>query len=248
MIKFFRNIRQTLIMENKTSKYLKYAIGEIILVVIGILIALSINTWNQNRINEKVKKELIENLNGEFEKNKVIIENYKKIGVNSMNSLKLMMKLVGESRETIYNQNLDSIFYHSFPALELSFSENTLRNIMQNEQLSLFKNDELQDLMNQWKTLSDIRANRIEKLENWSNYHYLKFLTSNISFKEMDIYGNYDWTGKSKVKPDYYPLFQKIEFENYIENTLWYRQNVLDRIEETDVLIDKIILATKLKN
>lgn len=49
MIKFFRRIRQNLILENKTSKYLKYAIGEIILVVIGILIALSINNWNEER-------------------------------------------------------------------------------------------------------------------------------------------------------------------------------------------------------
>ena len=49
MIKFFRHIRQNLIMENKTSKYLKYAIGEIILVVIGILIALQINNWNEGR-------------------------------------------------------------------------------------------------------------------------------------------------------------------------------------------------------
>ena len=51
MIKFFRKIRQKLFSENKFSKYLIYAIGEIILVVIGILIALSINTWNQNRLN-----------------------------------------------------------------------------------------------------------------------------------------------------------------------------------------------------
>lgn len=49
MIKFFRHIRQTLIMENKTGKYLKYAIGEIVLVVIGILIALQINNWNELR-------------------------------------------------------------------------------------------------------------------------------------------------------------------------------------------------------
>ena len=52
MIKFFRKIRQNLIIENKTGKYFKYAIGEIFLVVIGILIALQINNWN-----EKVKKE-----------------------------------------------------------------------------------------------------------------------------------------------------------------------------------------------
>lgn len=63
MIKFFRHIRQNVIMENKTSKYFKYAIGEIVLVVIGILIALQINTWNEGRkarANEvKVVKGLI---------------------------------------------------------------------------------------------------------------------------------------------------------------------------------------------
>jgi hypothetical protein len=47
MIKFFRKIRYDLMEKNKTGKYLKYAIGEIILVVIGILIALSINNWNE---------------------------------------------------------------------------------------------------------------------------------------------------------------------------------------------------------
>jgi hypothetical protein len=49
MIKFFRKIRQQLLIENKFSKYLLYAIGEIVLVVIGILIALSINNWNEKR-------------------------------------------------------------------------------------------------------------------------------------------------------------------------------------------------------
>ncbi|GAA4977722.1 DUF6090 family protein [Algibacter aquimarinus] len=53
MIKFFRKIRQDLLSKGKTGKYLKYAIGEIILVVIGILLALQINTWNENRIDSK---------------------------------------------------------------------------------------------------------------------------------------------------------------------------------------------------
>ena len=51
MIKFFRHIRKSLLMENKTSKYFKYAIGEIILVVIGIIIALQVNNWNESRKN-----------------------------------------------------------------------------------------------------------------------------------------------------------------------------------------------------
>ena len=57
MIKFFRKIRQKLLIENKVGKYLLYAIGEIVLVVIGILIALSINNWNESRIQQK--KEIV---------------------------------------------------------------------------------------------------------------------------------------------------------------------------------------------
>lgn len=62
MIKFFRKIRQNILAENKLSKYLLYAIGEIILVVIGILIALQVNTWNENRKFKKNEKELLENM------------------------------------------------------------------------------------------------------------------------------------------------------------------------------------------
>ena len=64
MIKLFRHIRKSMITENKTTKYFKYAIGEIVLVVIGILIALQINNWNQNRLlkNDEVifVKQLLE--------------------------------------------------------------------------------------------------------------------------------------------------------------------------------------------
>tara|TARA_R110001583_G_C5522823_1_gene397769 strand:- start:52 stop:798 length:747 start_codon:yes stop_codon:yes gene_type:complete len=69
MIKFFRKIRQNLLSEGKTGKYFKYAIGEIILVVIGILIALQINNWNESRKLENKKQELIINLISDFESN-----------------------------------------------------------------------------------------------------------------------------------------------------------------------------------
>jgi len=59
MIKFFRKIRQRLLSENKFSKYLLYAIGEIILVVIGILIALQINNWNIEQKEEQFELELL---------------------------------------------------------------------------------------------------------------------------------------------------------------------------------------------
>jgi len=62
MLKLFRNIRKNLIQEGKTTNYLKYAIGEIVLVVIGILIALQINNWNISKAEKKVEKEFITSL------------------------------------------------------------------------------------------------------------------------------------------------------------------------------------------
>lgn len=71
MIKLFRNIRKNLINEGKTTKYFKYAIGEIVLVVIGILIALQINTWNQNKENRKQEVQILNQLFIEYTNNLV---------------------------------------------------------------------------------------------------------------------------------------------------------------------------------
>ena len=59
MIKFFRKIRYDLMKKNKAGQYLKYAIGEIVLVVIGILIALQINNWNEQKILKVQEKEAL---------------------------------------------------------------------------------------------------------------------------------------------------------------------------------------------
>lgn len=67
MIKFFRHIRQRMIKENRISKYLLYATGEIVLVVIGILIALQINNWNENRKEADQAEELFAELYAELE-------------------------------------------------------------------------------------------------------------------------------------------------------------------------------------
>ena len=66
MIKFFRHIRQRLLTENKFSKYLLYAIGEIFLVVVGILIALQINNWNELRKTHLQDLEFLNNLKVEL--------------------------------------------------------------------------------------------------------------------------------------------------------------------------------------
>ena len=80
MIKFFRKIRQNLLSEGKIGKYLKYAIGEIILVVIGILIALQINNWNEDQKKEIKKQDyymqLLDDLNSDIKSTEYTIEEF----------------------------------------------------------------------------------------------------------------------------------------------------------------------------
>jgi len=74
MIKFFRKIRQNLVSENKFSKYLLYAIGEIVLVVIGILIALQINNLNEQSKKEALRKNYVNSLKKDLESDIVLLE------------------------------------------------------------------------------------------------------------------------------------------------------------------------------
>ena len=67
MLKFFRKIRQNLIGKGDAKKYLLYAIGEILLVVIGILIALQINNWNQNRLNQIKELDYLQQLQSDLQ-------------------------------------------------------------------------------------------------------------------------------------------------------------------------------------
>jgi hypothetical protein len=69
MIKFFRKIRQKMLAENKFRKYLIYAIGEIALVVIGILIAVQINNWNESRKDVQREIKMLTDLQNDIEYN-----------------------------------------------------------------------------------------------------------------------------------------------------------------------------------
>jgi len=77
MIKFFRHIRQRMLTENRFSRYFLYAVGEIVLVVIGILIALQINTWNEESKNARLEAEyycrLLEDLQQDVDQTDALI-------------------------------------------------------------------------------------------------------------------------------------------------------------------------------
>jgi hypothetical protein len=96
MIKLFRNIRQNLIMENKTSKYLKYAIGEIVLVMIGILLALQVSEWNTNRKRQQQEVQILQDIHKEFLENKEqlkLVKSYHMMAYEGTETLLNMMPI-----------------------------------------------------------------------------------------------------------------------------------------------------------
>ncbi len=84
MIKLFRNIRQNLLNEGKTSKYFKYAIGEIVLVVIGILIALQVSNWNKQNEDRKLEKRYVSELILDLQKDSIFIADTRQTSYQQM--------------------------------------------------------------------------------------------------------------------------------------------------------------------
>lgn len=76
MFKFFRNIRKKLLQKGENLKYIKYAIGEITLVVIGILIAIQINDWNRESVLLTEEKEAIKNILTDLKRDSTLLNRY----------------------------------------------------------------------------------------------------------------------------------------------------------------------------
>ena len=104
MIKFFRKIRENLLMENKTGKYFKYAIGEIVLVVIGILIALQINNWNEHQKNINKGHEILADIRGNLKFNTIQFQEDIKITKDVISSIDIVLNNIAITK--IYNDSL----------------------------------------------------------------------------------------------------------------------------------------------
>ena len=108
MIKFFRKIRYDLIEKNKTGKYLKYAIGEIILVMIGILLALQVNNWNENRKLQNEELNFLLEIRTNLKTN---YENFKADSLSNQSYLFQYEKIENYIDEDLkYDIELDSAF------------------------------------------------------------------------------------------------------------------------------------------
>ena len=95
MIRFFRNLRQNALQSGNRGKYLKYAIGEIVLVVIGILIALQINKWDENIKANNEEKAILNRLQQELSNNAEGIQNAIEKHEEIADNLSSMLPLLG---------------------------------------------------------------------------------------------------------------------------------------------------------
>ncbi|AVR45420.1 hypothetical protein C7S20_09125 [Christiangramia fulva] len=111
MIKFFRKVRRRLLGKNQFTRYIIYAIGEIILVVIGILIALQVNNWNAEQKSEKQRQSLISDLKEEIQKGHSQFNLFKRLNtiyITSDSILQLIQE--GEITEKEYRENKELLF------------------------------------------------------------------------------------------------------------------------------------------
>ena len=234
MIKFFRKIRQNMLNEGKTSKYFKYAIGEIILVVIGILLALQINNWNEERKNRIEETALLEQLHSEFKSNLAQLDG-KIIIRNSMidASLKLLNYV-----DNPLERNKDSILKHlSFTRLSPTFDP-IVNDISSSGRIQLLSNNKLKELLSIW-TSEIIQVT--EEEVSWRIYnenHYRPFI---LEFWSLRNAFNQFWKNNtmedfhlekgtvvafdlknSKRNTDILKLFDQPKFEDHLASCAAY--------------------------
>lgn len=144
MIKFFRRIRYDLMEKNKTGKYLKYALGEILLVMIGILLALQVNNWNEER-----KKSLKENyylnsikssiLLSQKELNRVIVD----AELISSCADTLFTTIAKNKTEQLEGKFLDSLLFSAGDYSLISLNDGGIQEILNTGSLDLIKDDRI---------------------------------------------------------------------------------------------------------
>ena len=164
MIKFFRQIRQQMLTENKTSKYFKYAIGEIVLVVIGILIALQINNWNENNKLEAKTQDYYRQLLEDLNKDKLFAKNIIAKFEAQREVYNDYLKKFSESKLTVkrMHKELAALNMESFA---LNFNTSTIESLQNSGEIVLIPpllRNKLIDLRRQQKkiTQDEILDNR----------------------------------------------------------------------------------------
>jgi len=185
MIKFFRRIRQKLLSENKFSKYLLYAIGEIVLVVIGILLALQINTWNEERKNQKEAHKILLQLKHEFESNNDLIDTSIEFHRRRLNAIEGFK----DGFEPTINLSADSLkALVSDLGSDWKYEpiKNISESVISSGKINLIENDSVKNAILYWGTAINKYNDFYKSQDELYNKNILPILSENYPMFEFD--------------------------------------------------------------
>ncbi len=242
MIKFFRNIRKTLIEENKTSKYLKYAIGEIVLVVIGILIALQVNNWNIDRNDRKEEVKYLENIKQDLEKDTTrlaFLINFRKERLRGDRKIiqhinGLPIDDVTELTKSVVNTVMEENFIHN---------NNTYSELSSSGNLNLISNDSIKSLLLELEMLYKINRLGIEH----ETYDYREYVSKSLNkYVDIDqlfpVYKGQKTIGEQKISNnDFNALLESKEYKNGLFHITAMSVDYIRLYEEIDAKSKTII-------
>jgi ribosomal protein S17E len=248
MIKLFRNIRKKLVLEkssaSSTKKYFKYAIGEIILVVIGILIALQINNWNEQRKQNNLEQEYLIALKTEFENNLKEVNRVLKLNEKILSNAQKLATYTGPNLPTIEEKYFAKLFFGTVNS-EVQYRPGTgvVNEILNSGKLNVFKNKKLKTALASLDgMLLKIRFQENEELSA-NRYELIDLAKDNFSIRRMafEAYGKMFGLDKGKFLDSNLPLLTLKKFDNSLTAFI-YTSSYLDvRYKELKNQIQEII-------
>ena len=208
MIKFFRKIRQNLLSEGKTGKYFKYAIGEIILVVIGILIALQINNWNENNKKLEIEYSILNELLNESKTNILSLEEDIYLNKRSISSNVLIKDVL--TKGITYHDSLNVHFGNIQYNTEFSISTAGFENL-KSRGFEIISND-------------SVRRSILDLYDRW--YDFIGVLgdkNNKISIEQFDPQYKVYFTDFKRNMPELHISCKPLNYDNLIGNNNFIR-------------------------
>ena len=249
MIKFFRKIRQRLLTENKFSKYLIYAIGEIVLVVIGILIALQVNNWNEIRKFNKEGVKIMQELKSEFLDNRIVLEERIRFLDNANNCVRTVLGFMNKESVEIQQTNIDSIINKSLGYGNYNPANSTILELISSGKLNLIKNNSLKKNLFKWLQILEDSDEDFKNQDLQTATLLIPYLYKNISMKNLNTLNTYFKNKEVEKKSelftgDYSKVFHDLEFENLYQDKLLWNTTMLNHYKDLDTLALEIINQT----
>jgi hypothetical protein len=204
--------------KDKTGKYFKYALGEIVLVVIGILIALQINNWNQEGIVKEQNYVILQNLNKEFSENLIELDSsinrFDKV-IKGLDKLLTVMR-IQDSNMT--EPEFDRLLRKTFWTPNWTPSSFVLVELKNSGALSKLNNNNLKTLLFKWEREFDKMKRSNEGYKQYGS-EYIEFITKNGSVRNLDALSeSTKYLQKSTIARNNPELIKIPEFENRADN------------------------------